>query len=74
MSEVDTPHRVEEQEYLCCCVLINAGDTDDPIECNGYAGPDAPFCGACDGRHWDMETVKSGYTQVTQRLRRRADA
>jgi hypothetical protein len=70
MSEVDAPQRVEKQEYLCCCVLYHNGDYSDPIHCNGYAGPDAPFCGACDGRHWDEENVQTGYTEVTQQLRR----
>ena len=54
----------------CLLVIYHAGDSSDPIHCNGYAGPDAPFCGACDGRHWEMDTVRSGYTEVTQQLRR----
>jgi hypothetical protein len=62
---------VEEQEYLCCCVLIHGGDVDDPIPCMGdTTGPDDPFCGACSGRHWDLDTVKSGFTVVTAQLRR----
>lgn len=73
MSEVDAPQRVEDQEHLCCCVLVFAND--DEVECLGYtSGVDDPFCGACDGRHWDDIRVITHTVKVTARLRKKEEA
>jgi hypothetical protein len=72
MSELETPSRETEEEYLCSCVLLFKDG--DELGCNAYVGPDNPFCEACEDRHASDGRVLDGAVEVIARLRRKEDA
>jgi hypothetical protein len=73
MSELETPSRETEEEYLCSCVLLFKKSGDEMV-CNAYVGPDNPFCECCEDRHASDGRVLAGDVEVVARLRRKEDA